>query len=61
MTELVEGAGTARSTLGGSSFPPIADYGFLSDYYAALCGRLERGMMVGLRREDKYSKATRAA
>jgi alpha,alpha-trehalase len=31
MTELVEGAGTARSTLGGSSFPPIADYGFLSD------------------------------
>lgn len=37
------------------------DYGFLSDYYAALCGRLERGMMVGLRREDKYSKATRTA
>jgi len=37
------------------------DYGFLSDYYAALCGRLERGMMIGLRREDKYSKATRAA
>src|ERR1700756_4628247 len=31
MTDLVEGAGTARSTLGGSSFPPIADYGFLSD------------------------------
>jgi uncharacterized RDD family membrane protein YckC len=37
------------------------DYGFLSDYYAALCARLERGMMVGLRREDKFSKATRAA
>ena len=37
------------------------DYGFLSDYYAALCARLERGMMVGLRREDKYSQATRAA
>ena len=35
------------------------DYGFLSDYYAALCNRLERGMMVGLRREDKYSQATR--
>jgi GH15 family glucan-1,4-alpha-glucosidase len=31
MTDLVEGAGTARSALGGSSFPPIADYGFLSD------------------------------
>jgi hypothetical protein len=37
------------------------DYGFLSDYYAALCARLERGMMVGLRREDKYSKAVRSA
>lgn len=35
------------------------DFGFLSDYYAALCARLERGMMVGLRREDKYSQATR--
>ena len=35
------------------------DYGFLSDYYAALCARLERGMMVGLRRENKYSEATR--
>ncbi|WP_375397544.1 RDD family protein [uncultured Sphingomonas sp.] len=37
------------------------DWGFLTDYYAALCARLERGMMVGLRREDKYGKATRAA
>ena len=37
------------------------DYGFLSDYYAALCARLERGMMVGLKRADKYSQATRAA
>ena len=35
------------------------DYGFLSDYYAALCARLEREMMVGLRREDKYTEATR--
>lgn len=30
------------------------DHGFLSAYYAALCARLERGMMVGRRREDKY-------
>jgi uncharacterized RDD family membrane protein YckC len=30
------------------------DYAFLSDYYAALCARLERGMMVGRRREDKH-------
>ncbi len=31
------------------------DYGFLSDYYAALCARLERGMMLGRRRNDKHS------
>jgi alpha,alpha-trehalase len=31
MTDLVEGAHAARSTLGGSPFPPITDYGFLSD------------------------------
>ncbi|HEX8388324.1 MAG TPA: RDD family protein [Sphingomonas sp.] len=30
------------------------DQGFLSDYYAALCERLERGLMVGRRRADKY-------
>lgn len=29
------------------------DEGFLSDYYAALCARLERDMLVGRRREDK--------
>ena len=39
---------------GGSPFPPIADYGFLSDYYAALCARLESGLMVGRRRENKF-------
>lgn len=31
------------------------DRGFLSDYYAALCARLERGMMIGRRREDKHA------
>ncbi|MEQ6333774.1 RDD family protein [Sphingobium sp. MK2] len=31
------------------------DEGFLSDYYAALCARLERGMLVGRRREDKHA------
>ncbi|HEX8413124.1 MAG TPA: RDD family protein [Sphingomicrobium sp.] len=30
------------------------DYGFLADYYAALCARLESGMMVGRRRENKW-------
>ncbi|MEO5774851.1 MAG: RDD family protein [Sphingomicrobium sp.] len=33
------------------------DYGFLSDYYAALCGRLEAGMLVGQRRENKWETA----
>lgn len=35
------------------------DYEFLSDYYAALCARLERGLMVGRRRENKHAAATR--
>lgn len=30
------------------------DHEFLSDYYAALCVRLERGMLVGRRRESKW-------
>src|SRR5947207_7694046 len=29
--QLIQGAYAARSTLGGNPFPPIADYGFLSD------------------------------
>jgi uncharacterized RDD family membrane protein YckC len=32
------------------------DYGFLSDYYAALCVHLERGLMVGRRRENKFAQ-----
>ena len=31
------------------------DREFLSDYYAALCARLERGLMVGRRRADKFA------
>ncbi len=31
------------------------DAGFLADYYAALCSRLERGMLVGRRRADKFA------
>jgi len=31
------------------------DWGFLTDYYAALCARLERGVMLGRRRQDKYA------
>jgi uncharacterized RDD family membrane protein YckC len=32
------------------------DYGFLSDYYAALCAHLESGLMVGRRRENKFNQ-----
>ena len=31
------------------------DYSFLSDYYAALCSHLESGLLVGRRRESKFS------
>jgi uncharacterized RDD family membrane protein YckC len=34
------------------------DYGFLSDYYAALCARLERNAMLGRRRENKFVGAS---
>lgn len=33
------------------------DREFLSDYYAALCVRLESGLMVGRRRENKFEQA----
>ncbi|WP_374943736.1 RDD family protein [Sphingomonas sp.] len=32
------------------------DRGFLEDYYAALCVRLERAMLLGRRREDKFAQ-----
>lgn len=33
------------------------DFGFLSDYYAALCARLEREALLGRRRENKFAAA----
>lgn len=33
------------------------DREFLSDYYIALCARLESGLMVGRRRENKFAEA----
>jgi len=45
----------ARTIRGKAGLPDDGDdYGFLSDYYAALCARLEAGLMVGRRRESKY-------
>ena len=35
------------------------DLGFLTDYYRALCARLERGMMLGRRRENKFASVAR--
>jgi uncharacterized RDD family membrane protein YckC len=32
------------------------DYGFLSDYYVALCAHLEADLMVGRRRESKFAE-----
>jgi uncharacterized RDD family membrane protein YckC len=32
------------------------DYGFLSDYYAVLCAHLEAGLMVGRRRDSKFTQ-----
>ncbi len=30
------------------------DLGFLTDYYLALCARLESGLLVGRRRQNKF-------
>jgi hypothetical protein len=38
----IEGTHAARSTLGGGPFPPIADYGFLSDLRGVGARRAER-------------------
>lgn len=32
------------------------DYGFLADYYAALCAHLEAGLMIGRRRASKFAE-----
>lgn len=37
------------------------DEAFLTDYYVALCARLERGVMLGRRRTDKFDTASRRA
>ena len=34
--------------------PDGDDRGFLSDYYLALCTRLESGLLMGRRRADKH-------
>lgn len=48
-------AGTIRSKAG--LHYDGDDFGFLTDYYAALCARLERQTMLGRRRENKFARA----
>jgi uncharacterized RDD family membrane protein YckC len=49
---IVTVAGTIRAKAG---LPDDSDdYGFLTDYYIALCARLERESMLGRRRQDKF-------
>ena len=51
-------ATVARTIRSKANLPDDGDdYGFLSDYYAALCSRLEAGLMVGRRRENKFEAA----
>lgn len=47
-------AATIRRKAGLAHDPDDRD--FLTDYYAALCVRLERGLMVGRRRADKFAR-----
>lgn len=63
---LRRGDGEATATVAGViqrkagiAYDPDA-YGFLCDYYAALCVHLERDLMAGRRRADKMSTRHRA-
>lgn len=51
-TALAQVAATIRAKAGMADDGD--DEGFLADYYAALCQRLEREVIVGRRRENKY-------
>jgi uncharacterized RDD family membrane protein YckC len=49
-------ATVARTIRAKAGLPDDSDdYGFLSDYYAALCTHLEAGLLVGRRRESKFA------
>ena len=50
-------ATVARTIRMKADLPDDGDnYGFLSDYYAALCAHLESELMVGRRRENKFEE-----
>ena len=48
-------ANTIRAKMGSTEVGH--DHEFLHDYHTALCARLERGLMVGQRRADKFDGA----
>lgn len=48
-------ARTIRERL-GITVPEGDEYAFLEAYYTALCQRLERGMLFGKRKKDKYQR-----
>lgn len=50
-------ASRIRVKIGWSGGTEISDRAFLAGYYAALRGRLERRMLFGHRRKDKFDKA----
>jgi len=52
---LIVVARSIRTRIGWTG-PEDDDYGFLHAYYAALCQRLERNMLFGKRRRDKYDR-----
>ncbi|HYD36724.1 MAG TPA: RDD family protein [Allosphingosinicella sp.] len=56
--EIATVAWTIRNKAGIQEFGD--DREFLHDYYAALCARLERGLMVGRRRANKFEPAAPA-
>lgn len=54
--EQPEAIATVARTIGAKAGLPDDgdDYGFLYDHYAALCAKLESGLLVGRRREMKW-------
>ncbi|MDQ0250724.1 putative RDD family membrane protein YckC [Sphingomonas kyeonggiensis] len=49
-------ARTIRERLGMAPTDAEDDHAFLEAYYTALCQRLERGMLFGKRKKDKYQR-----
>lgn len=50
-------ARTIRTRIGWTGAEQADELEFLRAYYAALCGRLERNMLFGKRRRDKYDRS----